>query len=316
MELRRTGSAITIYSNPLGARLAWTVFAFVFGFLVVCSGFEDFFGSDSGIYVRTEEHTGKQTHYYCIVQASDGGERRLNGAIHSTNWPPGTPVEKAPGNARIHRLPIGTAVPTDPSWFKYGTDDLETACVVLAIGATVFCFVMSFVWGRTVFDLTRRTFRYHYFVFPCWSIGSFEHTFAEVRRVLVNAVRVKSGVEHELRLMLDHYAEYKVGGSENLRGVEDIVAELTPLMPNLVNPDQVFQVVPVFRAPQPLCAPVGSVVVTRQDGVCQICGTGGGERWVRCAKCETPHHEDCWSYTGTCSTYGCGEVRYVREERA
>lgn len=45
--------------------------------------------------------------------------------------------------------------------------------------------------------------------------------------------------------------------------------------------------------------------------VCQICGEGITQEMVHCRRCKTPHHEDCWQYFGGCSTFGCGEKRYV-----
>ena len=47
------------------------------------------------------------------------------------------------------------------------------------------------------------------------------------------------------------------------------------------------------------------VAVRGNVGQCQICGTDARMPWVRCDACETPHHRDCWSYNGGCSTYGC-----------
>jgi hypothetical protein len=47
--------------------------------------------------------------------------------------------------------------------------------------------------------------------------------------------------------------------------------------------------------------------------LCQVCGSTlakGGV--VRCALCSTPHHEDCWQYTGKCSTFGCRSLRHIR----
>jgi hypothetical protein len=41
-------------------------------------------------------------------------------------------------------------------------------------------------------------------------------------------------------------------------------------------------------------------------GVCQVCGAELGGKLVRCSRCSTPHHADCWEYAGVCSTYGCG----------
>lgn len=47
------------------------------------------------------------------------------------------------------------------------------------------------------------------------------------------------------------------------------------------------------------------------SGECQICGASLEGMLVRCARCATPHHADCWEYTGTCSTYGCGEKSFL-----
>lgn len=46
------------------------------------------------------------------------------------------------------------------------------------------------------------------------------------------------------------------------------------------------------------------------DSVCRICGATLAEgAVVRCAKCATPHHQDCWQFNGRCSTFACGETR-------
>ena len=40
---------------------------------------------------------------------------------------------------------------------------------------------------------------------------------------------------------------------------------------------------------------------------CRICGERVDERLaVSCDKCNAPYHDDCWSYYGRCSIYGCG----------
>ena len=55
------------------------------------------------------------------------------------------------------------------------------------------------------------------------------------------------------------------------------------------------------------------VIETRSvaAGVCQVCGADLGGRLVRCSRCSTPHHADCWEYAGVCSTYGCGGTSAV-----
>ena len=47
-------------------------------------------------------------------------------------------------------------------------------------------------------------------------------------------------------------------------------------------------------------------------GLCLVCGCLLGSGVVRCASCRTPHHEECWRWTGECSTYACRERRWVR----
>ncbi len=39
---------------------------------------------------------------------------------------------------------------------------------------------------------------------------------------------------------------------------------------------------------------------------CLVCGEGITERLVKCKRCETPHHEDCFTYAGGCAVYACG----------
>jgi len=52
-----------------------------------------------------------------------------------------------------------------------------------------------------------------------------------------------------------------------------------------------------------------------EGGQCQVCGSEMTDRIVRCAKCGTPHHEECWRYAGECSTYACQETAYLKEGR-
>jgi hypothetical protein len=48
--------------------------------------------------------------------------------------------------------------------------------------------------------------------------------------------------------------------------------------------------------------------------VCQVCGETIVAELVHCRRCQTPHHEDCWQYFGGCSTFGCGEKRYIHHK--
>lgn len=47
------------------------------------------------------------------------------------------------------------------------------------------------------------------------------------------------------------------------------------------------------------------------ESICKICGAGLADgAVVRCLKCATPHHRDCWDFNGRCSTFACGETRF------
>lgn len=50
-------------------------------------------------------------------------------------------------------------------------------------------------------------------------------------------------------------------------------------------------------------------------GLCQVCGSEMTSDVVHCASCRTPHHEECWRWTGECSTFACKETRYVADGR-
>jgi hypothetical protein len=50
---------------------------------------------------------------------------------------------------------------------------------------------------------------------------------------------------------------------------------------------------------------------TLEHVVCKVCGDEIHEQMVVCRRCKTPHHLDCWEYTGACSVYGCRESRYM-----
>ena len=43
-----------------------------------------------------------------------------------------------------------------------------------------------------------------------------------------------------------------------------------------------------------------------EEGKCGVCGESLAREIVVCRRCHTPHHQECWQYTGGCATYGCG----------
>lgn len=47
------------------------------------------------------------------------------------------------------------------------------------------------------------------------------------------------------------------------------------------------------------------------DARCLVCGEGLVIDLVYCRRCKTPHHRECWDYSGGCSTYGCRETQFL-----
>jgi hypothetical protein len=52
-------------------------------------------------------------------------------------------------------------------------------------------------------------------------------------------------------------------------------------------------------------------VKTPRNSTCPVCGTTLKDPTVRCESCKTPHHSECWTYVGRCSTYACKGKRCV-----
>jgi hypothetical protein len=41
---------------------------------------------------------------------------------------------------------------------------------------------------------------------------------------------------------------------------------------------------------------------------CPVCRTTLKGWTIKCARCDTAHHYDCWHFTGHCSTYQCASI--------
>jgi len=52
-----------------------------------------------------------------------------------------------------------------------------------------------------------------------------------------------------------------------------------------------------------------------EDARCLICGEALQSELVYCRRCKTPHHRECWEYSGGCSTYGCRETQFLVPQR-
>lgn len=48
---------------------------------------------------------------------------------------------------------------------------------------------------------------------------------------------------------------------------------------------------------------------------CTVCGEPLGGDIIFCRRCRTAHHRECWQYFGGCSTYACGEKRFLERKK-
>jgi len=63
---------------------------------------------------------------------------------------------------------------------------------------------------------------------------------------------------------------------------------------------------PVVRRALVVPVALRPVRISASAAHCGVCGDAMRDGCVRCPRCETPHHSDCWTYNAGCSVYGCG----------
>ena len=62
---------------------------------------------------------------------------------------------------------------------------------------------------------------------------------------------------------------------------------------------------------EPGAIEVVSAEVHAHTAVCPVCAARfePDVEFVSCLRCEAPHHPECWTYIGSCATFGCGSDR-------
>jgi hypothetical protein len=59
---------------------------------------------------------------------------------------------------------------------------------------------------------------------------------------------------------------------------------------------------------------IAETVLQDAETKCQVCSHPiAAESRVRCRRCRTPHHDDCWEFNGGCATFACGEKQPLKE---
>ena len=51
---------------------------------------------------------------------------------------------------------------------------------------------------------------------------------------------------------------------------------------------------------------LGALETVLAQGTCLVCATDLKGDVTHCAKCNTPHHRECWEYFNGCSLFACG----------
>lgn len=62
---------------------------------------------------------------------------------------------------------------------------------------------------------------------------------------------------------------------------------------------------------EPGAVEVVSAHLHLDEAICPVCAArlDAAVDYVSCLRCESPHHPECWTYMGSCATFGCGSDR-------
>ncbi len=130
----------------------------------------------------------------------------------------------------------------------------------------------------------------------------------------------------EVRTFLSPHVRYAVQQLQALGSTNDIYVSLTgghflvkkqcPI--DRYDPLQTFIDLALQLYEQALLTRAAGITFAKQqaafsldEAICRICGEPITHDAAICRRCKTPHHRECWQYYGACSTYGCGETKYV-----
>ena len=75
-----------------------------------------------------------------------------------------------------------------------------------------------------------------------------------------------------------------------------------------------YQLLDLFDPRSPKDLVISKVQETLSEETrCPVCGTPLSRgSVVRCSKCRSAHHADCWKFNGLCATFACGGTTHVR----
>ncbi|MBC8351377.1 MAG: hypothetical protein H8E66_05290 [Planctomycetes bacterium] len=136
----------------------------------------------------------------------------------------------------------------------------------------------------------------------------------EVRRFLSDGVRWQ--IIRLLELAGDEHLYILVGSGHICIQKPRLIRSFAALKPFIERSLELYDQAMITRAVGIDFVDNGEAV-TLEHVICKVCGEEiEGHEMVYCQRCKTPHHGECWQYTGSCSVYGCLEKNYRRPQPA
>lgn len=169
-------------------------------------------------------------------------------------------------------------------------------------------------WSRKVLevDLQARTIRYSIRDFAFTS--EMKYAFSRIRGVILEDLAHPRATVLRIETLDGMRMELGRGWSGSLLDLANRLAMLLGLTVVHVDPGHPL---PPLTSPRPQSEAAGEsgkspgILASPEllgGGRCPVCSSSMVTRIVYCKKCRTPHHEECWDYTGQCSVFGCRET--------
>ncbi|MBM3998389.1 MAG: hypothetical protein FJ297_02405 [Planctomycetes bacterium] len=218
--------------------------------------------------------------------------RRFEGAVDKSRWrgASGVRFRYAGSDVFVRQSARGRTVATD-AWFDWPDSDLRLHIVSSSTSIS-----SESVRGLRVFENPRDPFHWRFRVFA-------NHT---DRADGLLGETVKWQIEQLRQHFPNRGVEIRVANGRLLVRKRVLFHQLSALERFTKDAVRLYDQLLVSQADGIEIIATG----TEPSGVidCQICGQPIASDLVRCRRCGTPHHRECWEYNGACSVFGCLET--------
>ena len=136
----------------------------------------------------------------------------------------------------------------------------------------------------------------------------------------LSGIVISGGISSVPRLMLDSYNVYFKIAAPVITGGFPFAWFLSGSFlvagSNLIGSRKKLQALPAAEAPELPSSPHKPMLVlldgAKNKANCPVCGCQCEDEPHICDRCQTPHHQECWDYSGGCAIFGCDEKRWQR----